>query len=49
MNALIVAVDMIFTTTTLAGTKPIRKFVSLLDIVCVDKAACATELEILIG
>jgi hypothetical protein len=49
MNALIAAADLIFTTTTLAGTKPIRKFVSLLDIVCVDEAACATELEILIG
>src|ERR1700693_5176380 len=49
MNALIAAADLIFTTTTLAGIKPIRKFVSLLDIVCVDEAACATELEILIG
>jgi superfamily I DNA and/or RNA helicase len=49
MNALIKAADMIFTTTTLAGTKPIRKFVALLDIVCVDEAACATELEIPIG
>jgi superfamily I DNA and/or RNA helicase len=48
MKALVAAADMIFTTTTLSGSKMIRPFVADVDIVCVDEAACATELEILI-
>ncbi|PMD33156.1 hypothetical protein L207DRAFT_590222 [Hyaloscypha variabilis F] len=49
MKALIATADMIFTTTTLAASKPMRKFVASIDITCVDEAASATELEILIG
>jgi len=49
ISALIANADMIFTTTTLAGHKLMRKFVAKTDVVCVDEAACATELEIAIG
>jgi hypothetical protein len=49
ISALIANADMIFTTTTLAGHKLMRKFIAKTDVVCVDEAACATELEIVIG
>ena len=46
ISALIAKADIIFTTTTLAGHKLMRKFVAKTDVACVDEAACATELEI---
>ena len=46
---LIAGAYIILTTTTLAGSRLMCKFIASLDIVYVNETACATELKILIG
>lgn len=49
MKAIRDQADMIFTTTTLAGSRFMRQFVAICNIACVDEWACCTELETFIG